>query len=93
MRISLCCWSLRNQALQYERGERNDLRVTVLAAPPAQKPEKARRENRSSKRSDTNSKTEMAKLYADAGEEDVELAEPGMADYAAGLAAEDKRRR
>ena len=23
-----------NQALQYERGERNDLRVTVLAAPP-----------------------------------------------------------
>jgi len=33
---------------------------------------------------------EMAELYADAGEEDVEFAEDGMEDYAIGLAAEDK---
>jgi hypothetical protein len=62
-----------NQALQYERGERNDLRVTVLAV-------------------SHHDQAEIAKLYADASEGDVELAEAGMSDYAAGLAAEDKRR-
>ena len=31
-----------NQALQYERGERNDLRVTVLASPPNAKAKAAR---------------------------------------------------
>ena len=33
---------------------------------------------------------EIADLYADAGKEDVDLAEGGMGDYAADLMAEDK---
>lgn len=35
--------------------------------------------------------TELARLYAEAADEDHELAEAGMADYAAGLAAEDRQ--
>ncbi len=52
--------------LQHVRGERNDLRMTVLPAP-----------------------SQMRALYAEFAEDDRDLAEAGMADYAAALERED----
>ncbi len=111
-----------NQAIEYERGERDDLRVTVLAAPtqPRAKPAVVGLSTRDLIVSEIETLNEaelrqvadyvaflrfqgrrqttlvfdearIAAIYAEFADEDLALAEEGIADYAVELEREDVR--
>lgn len=71
------------QAIQHERGERNDLRVTILPAPPrpGSKPASAPIED--------DSEEKLKTPYAEFADEDRALVEEGMDDYLKNLMLEE----
>ena len=71
------------QAIQHARGERDDLRVTILPAPPRPDSESA------SASIEDEGEERLKALYAEFADEDRALAEEGMEDYLRNLTLEE----